>query len=163
MEDYNEQLQLFREVKENRIKRVARTMDVDLTEAQVDELIEDPKKQQQMVQQKIISDELIQNLIHLEETRDAMYDIEEGVKEILELWRDFNAMLSIQQEQIDSIEANVVETHVKVIKAREHLEKAQKHQECAKRNQCIAFICCAIILACLLGGVLGPLILTVED
>merc|ERR1719433_61402 len=89
-----------------------------------------------MVQQQLASDELLENLAHLEETRDQMRTIEQGVKEILEMWKDLNQILDVQQEQIDSIETNIVKAHTKVKTGVKHLETAEKLQKCNRKMTC---------------------------
>jgi len=152
LQDYMEADEMFRSVKENRTRRLAKTMDVELTQQQVEDFVQDPAQAQKMLEQQLASDALLENLAHLEETRDAMRSIEQGVKDILEMWKDFNAILEVQQEQIDSIEANIVKAHVKVKKGVEYLEKAESHQQCARKNQCILICCCGIALLALSSG-----------
>merc|ERR1719373_899456 len=154
LEDYMAADGNFRTVKENRTRRLAKTMDVELTQEEVERFVQDPTQAQKMLEQQLASDALLENLAHLEETRDAMRSIEQGVKEILEMWKDFNAILEVQQEQIDSIESNIVKAHVKVKKGVELLKKAEGHQQCARKNQCIMIACgvCALVV---LGSGLG--------
>merc|ERR1719499_1002771 len=152
LQDYMEADETFRSVKENRTRRLAQTMDVELTQEEVEEFVRDPTQAQKMLEQQLASDALLENLAHLEETRDAMKSIEQGVHDILEMWKDFNAILEIQQEQIDSIEANIVRAHVKVKKGVEYLEKGEQYQQKARKNQCILLVCCAVALVILAGG-----------
>merc|ERR1719493_14442 len=139
----------FRTVKEDRTRRLAKTMDVELSQQQVETFVQDPAQAQKMLEQQLASDALLENLAHLEETRDAMRSIEQGVKEILEMWKDFNAILEVQQEQIDSIEANIVKAHVKVKKGVEYLEKGEVYQQKARKNTCIIMVCVVCIVGAL--------------
>jgi len=154
LEDYMAADSNFRTVKEDRTRRLAKTMDIELTQEEVEKFVQDPTQAQKMMEKQLASDALLENLAHLEETRDAMRSIEQGVKEILEMWKDFNAILEVQQEQIDSIESNIVKAHVKVKKGVELLKKAEGHQQCARKNQCIMIACgvCALVV---LGSGLG--------
>merc|ERR1719361_2000927 len=132
--------------------RLAEVMDVKLTQEEVEKFVQDPTQAQKMLEQQLASDALLENLAHLEETRDAMRSIEQGVKEILEMWKDFNAILEVQQEQIDSIEANIVKSHVKVKKGVEFLKKAEGYQRWERKNSCCIMICVVIIVAALASG-----------
>merc|ERR1719361_2411709 len=126
--------------------RLAEVMDVKLTQEDVERFVQDPTQAQKMLEQQFASDALLANLAHLEETRDAMRSIEQGVKEILEMWKDFNAILEVQQEQIDSIEANIVKAHVKVKKGVEYLKKAEGYQRWERKNTCIIMVCVVCIV-----------------
>jgi len=153
LEGYVEADQFFRDVKVGFTQRLVDTLDADVTKDEVEAFVQDPAKAQQMlVQQQWASDALLENLVHLEETRDAMRAIEQGVAEILEMWKDFNTILEVQQEQIDSIEANIVKAHVKVKKGIDYLNTAENYQQRTRKNQCYMIICGVVLLACLAGG-----------
>jgi t-SNARE complex subunit (syntaxin) len=50
-----------------------------------------------------------------------------------EMWQEFNALLALQQERVDSIEDNVAKTHKKVKHATQMLVEAEKDQQCARK------------------------------
>jgi len=153
LESYQGEVEHFRQVRKRRVMRIAQTVGADLSEEKLDEMIENPQKTQQLVQTQLVSTELLENLTHLEETRYAMQNIEQGLKEILEMWQEFNALLALQQERVDSIEDNVAKTHKKVKHATQMLVEAEKDQQCARKNQCYIMICCMVLMFLVFGGV----------
>jgi len=156
LSDLHGELQHYQTVKKGRITRLAKQLEIPLTEDQLEQFSEEPKKMYEMVQsQMLVSTEVLERLTHLEDTRDTMLKIEAGIRELLALWNDFNLMLEMQQDQITSIEQNLVQAHRRVKKGVTDLKTAGKHQESARRMQCMLFICCLVILVAALGGGLG--------
>lgn len=153
LESYQGEVEHFRQVRKRRVMRIAQTVGADLSAEKLDEFIENPEKTQQLVQTQLASTELLDNLTHLEETKYAMQNIEQGLKEILEMWQEFNALLALQQERVDSIEDNVAKTHKKVKHATQMLVEAEKDQQCARKNQCYIMICCMVLMFLVFGGV----------
>jgi len=143
----------FRSVGEQKVKRIAETIDVDLPEETLEKLREDPQKAQKMIQEQLVSDEVLEKLAHLEDIRDAAQDIEQGLKELSQLWQEFNMLLALQQERVDSIADNVAKAHSRVISGTKILDEAESAQQCARKNQCYIMLCCMLLMFLVFGGV----------
>jgi len=153
LESYQGEVEHFNQVRKKRFVRIAKTVGHELNEEELDDIMENPQRMQQVVQTELVSTELLENLSHLEETRDQMRNIEQGLKDLLEMWQEFNNLLELQQERVDSIEDNVAKAHKKVKHGTQMLEEAQESQQCARKNQCYIMLCCMLLMFLVFGGV----------
>eukprot|EP01084_Bolivina_argentea_P308517 533503_1 len=92
------------------------------------------------------NDELLNRLTDLEKQHNGLIKIEESVKELKTLFNELNILVIEQQDLIDSVEHNVVETKELVKSGTKHLEKAEKHQKKTRKMMLCGIICCIIIL-----------------
>lgn len=90
--------------------------------------------------QELQSVQLNQQL--LEERQEEINKLAMGVEEISELFQDISILVSQQGDQIDNIEANIINSLTHIDKANVKLKKAEKYQS-RFGNSC--FYCISII------------------
>lgn len=76
---------------------------------------------------------LVDAIDDIEQQRDGMRRIQEGVMEIRELFDDMAMLVDIQQETLDNIEHNVVNATQFTQKAEEMVQKAESNQRSARK------------------------------
>lgn len=112
---------------------------------------DDPGAVQKFLSQKYAltdatNDELINRLNDLEEQHNGLLKIERSVQELNALFNELNILIIEQQDLIDNIDQNVVETKEKVQSGTKHLLKAEAHQKRTRKMMLIGCVCCLIIL-----------------
>lgn len=73
-------------------------------------------------------------------------NIEQGVTELNELFRDVAHIVNEQGEQLDIIDQNVDNTRTDAIGADQELRSASRYQKNARSKACILFVILAVIL-----------------
>ena len=124
-----------------------------LTEQDKDKLVnsDDPSAVSKFLEQKYVlsdatNEQLLSRLTSLEQQHDGLLKIERSVQELNQLFNELNILVIEQQDLIDNIEQNVVETKQLVESGTHHLEVAERHQKCTRKYMLIGCICCFIIL-----------------
>jgi len=132
-----------------KITRQARLVNQDITEEQIEEIVESKDPTAFMQQALMIPDAMIDRVADIEKRHEGILNIEKGVKELQEMWGQLAVLVDEQQEQLDHIENNVEQTLNYVQKGNKNLEKAKKSQNGARKTaMCIIFI--VFIIAMLL-------------
>lgn len=92
----------------------------------------------------------------IEERESEIQNIEAGITELNEIFRDLGTMVTQQGNQIDSIEANVDNVAMNTQTASAELTKAQRYQKNSRnRKLCLMMILIIIFTIVLLAVVLG--------
>jgi len=122
--------------KENIIRSAKINLNRDLTEEESKQIIENPNLLQEMLKSKLLSG-AHQNL------KNALYDIEERHKDLLNLERNVNdihrifidlaLLVSLQGEIIDNIESNVKSAKEAVFQAEDDLILSKKNLSGARK------------------------------
>ena len=100
-----------------------------------------------MQQALMIPDAMIDRVANIEERHMGILHIEQGVRELQELWGQLAILIDEQQEQLDFIENNVEQTLNYVQKGNENLKKAKKSQENARKTAfCIIFVVVIVLV-----------------
>ena len=121
----------------------------DITEEQIEEIVESSDPTAFMQQALMIPDAMIDRVADIEKRHEGILNIEKGVKELQELWGQLAVLIDEQQEQLDNIENNVEQTLNYVQKGRKQLVKAKKHQENARKTL-FCMICVVFVIAIIL-------------
>ena len=126
-----------------------------LNDDEIDELLEDPQAATQFLNKALklqdVSDVLLDRLSELEIRHEGMLRIEQEIKELHELWQELSVIITEQQELLDNIENNVVQTRDYVQSGSKHLEKAEKHQKMSRKLQCCLLCFCVVVILAVVG------------
>jgi len=95
------------------------------------------------------------SLREAEHREEQISEMVENLGELHEMYKDLNILVHDQQENIDSVEANVQETRNQVETGTENITEASEYQKSYRKKLCYALICVLIIIAIVLGFVLG--------
>lgn len=100
----------------------------------------------------------------INDREDDIRQIEIGISELNEIFRDLGTMVNDQGLQIDDIDRNVQDTSLSTRDASRELEQANKYQKSARNRACMLLIILAVVLAVVLLAVSFPNpVLTVID
>lgn len=89
----------------------------------------------------------------INEREDDIRQIEQGISELNEIFRDLGTMVTEQGHMIESIEGNVQNTLTSTRDASRELVQANKYQKSARNRACMLLIILAIVLAVVLLAV----------
>ena len=122
----------------------------DLTEEEKENIIEDPKKIQQIYEDKLKgkAHPTLQNAVRdLEERHRDIKKLEKSIIELSNMITELNKLVQYQGEMIDNILENVTIAGDHIKKAESCLEKAKEKLKCKNRVKCtIAIIACIALL-----------------
>lgn len=132
----------------NKIARQARLVNREITDEQIDEIVNSSDPTKFMQQALLIPDAMIDRIAEIEERHEGILSIEKGVKELTELWNQLSFLIDEQQEQLDNIEANVDQTRKYVTQGNKELQKASEYQLSArKKTMCLIALLFVVVLA----------------
>jgi len=81
--------------------------------------------------------------------------IERDASELLDMYKDLQSLVNSQQEGLDTITDNVIETKSETADALTQLQSAEKLQRGARKKQCCLLFIIVIVLAVIgVGGYL---------
>jgi len=103
----------------------------------------------QMRTQMMLEEE--QNLEQLQERERAVRQLEADITDVNQIFKDLAAMVHDQGEMVDSIEANVETSSIRVNEGAEQLRQAERWQNKARKKKIILAIIGAIVLAIIIG------------
>jgi len=156
MRDYQAATESFRDSLRQRIGRQARILKEDITDEQIEEVINSKNPGEFLKEAMGLSDALVDAVAELEERHERMKRIEQGVKEIQELFQDLALLVDEQAEHIDNIERNVAQTSKYTEQAEKELLKAEKTQKRSRKCMCFLFLLLiGVVIALIAGLVLG--------
>jgi len=94
--------------------------------------------------------ELVTNTTSLEERSVAINNLEQGVREVSELFTDIGLLVQEQGEQIDNIEITIQHSDLNISNANKELVRASQYQ--ARTRKCYIKCGCVIIgiLTCII-------------
>lgn len=87
------------------------------------------------------------NLELLREREDAVRKLEADIVDVNHIFKDLATLVHEQGEVIDSIEANVEQTHIHTSEGNQQLAKARKHQAAARRKAWYLLIILVLVIA----------------
>ena len=146
LQSFNSASDSFKMSLRKKISRQAKLVNADITQEQIEEIVESADPTAFMQQALMIPDAMIDRVIEIEKKHQGILNIEKGVKELQELWGQLASLVDEQQEQLDNIENNVEQTLNYVQKGRKELVKAKKSQENARKTA-FCIICVVFIVA----------------
>eukprot|EP01083_Nonionella_stella_P069732 186097_1 len=156
--DFQDSSDDFKRGLKDKIARQAHIINKDMTDQEIDALVES-KDPSAILKAELIGphDDVVDRVAEIEDRHSGILMIEEGVKEVHELFNDLAFLVEIQGEKLQNIENNVMQTSEYAKQAVVHIQRAEKSAISARKKQCYALLCILIILAI----VLIPVLLTV--
>ena len=136
----------------SKLARQARILDENLTDTQVQALVNDPDGLQRLYAKQHIgaTHTKIQNtLSDIQDKYNDIKKLEQSVKAIHQMFMDMSLLIQAQGITIDSIELNLTEAQDYVKSAEKRLNTAKKEHEKAKKLKCMVMI--IIIIAAAVG------------
>ncbi|MES1920585.1 Syntaxin-2 [Bonamia ostreae] len=132
---FNTSSEAFRESLRSKIKRRAKVVHKDLSDQQLENLVNSPDPGSFLRKQlQVVHDDVLQRVEEIEERYENIKKIEEGVLEINRMFNDLAILVELQDEKLQVIEENVLATKERVVHANEELEAAKGLQK--KANRC---------------------------
>jgi len=107
------------------------------------------QEQQQKNQQMLIQEEY--DVEQLQERERAVRQLESDILDVNHIFKDLATLVHDQGEVIDSIEANVESTQVRVSEGTEQLRQAETYKNKARKKKFILAIILIIVLAIIIG------------
>lgn len=150
LQEFNAASDSFKNSLRNKITRQAKMVNQDITEEQIEEIVDSADPTAFMQQALMIPDAMLDRVAEIEKKHQGILNIERGVKELQELWGQLAVLIDEQQEQLDHIEANVDQTLNYVQKGRQELDKAKEHQQNARKTAC-----CIVVIGIVVVGVIS--------
>lgn len=100
----------------------------------------DPNQTQLMMEEEV-------NMAQLQEREQAIQQLESDIMDVNQIFKDLGTLVHEQGEIVDSIEANVESSHMRVSEGTQQLSKAMDYQNKARRKKVIIFIILVVVLA----------------
>lgn len=152
----------YKSKQEETLKRHIRIVNSNATDEEVEKMLSDPNVElSQLFSQAIIGSSALhtRDAIYnrVKETRDDLLRLEDGMNELVELFRDLNTLVHSQQALFDSIEINVMKASDYVEKGIANTKAAKKHQK--KSRIMLILVICAVLA--LIGVIVGIMILVI--
>uniref|UniRef100_A0A7S2TJV5 t-SNARE coiled-coil homology domain-containing protein n=1 Tax=Lotharella oceanica TaxID=641309 RepID=A0A7S2TJV5_9EUKA len=135
---------VFKDCVRERTKRDMKNLDGALTDAQAEQLI-DQGLDQQFMQDRISGD--AQELDRLMHQADEVKQINQGVREILEMFQEMAALVDQQQETIDNITSHISAAKGYTGEAAHELHLADEYLTAARKKQLICAVLVLLVLA----------------
>jgi len=107
------------------------------------------QEQQQQKQQQLIQETY--DVEQLQERERAVRQLESDILDVNHIFKDLATLVHDQGEVIDSIEANVESTQVRVQEGTEQLRQAETYKNKARKKKFILAIILIIVLAIIIG------------
>jgi len=107
------------------------------------------QEEQQRRQQMLIQEEY--DVEQLQERERAVRQLESDILDVNTIFKDLATLVHDQGEVIDSIEANVESTQVRVQEGTEQLRQAETYKNKARKKKFILAIILIIVLAIIIG------------
>ncbi|KAF9536881.1 hypothetical protein EC957_009499 [Mortierella hygrophila] len=125
--------------------------DEDASESGDRPLIDDSQRRMQLL---VVDNELEYNESMIVQREEEIREIESGITELNEIFRDLGTMVHEQGSMLDSIENNVTSISMSTHAAAEELTTAAIHQRNARKRSCyllliMAFVAAIVVLAIL--------------
>jgi len=108
-----------------------------------------PQEEVQRKQQMLMQEEY--DMEQLQERQRQINQLESDILDVNTIFKDLATLVHDQGEVIDSIEANVESTHVRVQEGTEQLRQAETYKNKARKKKFILAIILIIVLAIIIG------------
>ena len=120
------------------------------------ELIIDPGKAQEMLQEKLGGHTVMQNAVRdLEERHAEIKKLEKSILQAHQLIEELAGLVNLQGEMIDDICENIAISKSNVISAEDNIIKAKDNMVSARKKRC----CILIIVVIILAAIVVPVVL----
>lgn len=111
-----------------------------------------PLVQTQVDQDTIDATELQYHMLLSEERQREISRVSEGIREVNSIFKDLGQLVSVQGEQLDTIEDNILQMHGNTQQASRELQKAHEYQKRRGKWSCILLIfLCVFVLVVVLA------------
>jgi t-SNARE complex subunit (syntaxin) len=155
MNAYNGIVQQFKLDMQRRTIRELKIIDSSLTDEQITQIVESGKAND-YIAQALVDGDLKNTVREIEQRHGEIVKLEAQVREIFELFRDLQAIVDTQQEHLDIIDNNILQSYEQTKKAEADLEVGAVYVSKVRRRKC----CIIFILLVVLTVVLAPIIVT---
>eukprot|EP00469_Lotharella_globosa_P002443 CAMPEP_0167791556 /NCGR_PEP_ID=MMETSP0111_2-20121227/12009_1 /TAXON_ID=91324 /ORGANISM="Lotharella globosa, Strain CCCM811" /LENGTH=317 /DNA_ID=CAMNT_0007684253 /DNA_START=51 /DNA_END=1004 /DNA_ORIENTATION=+ len=149
---YTTLAKIFKDRVHTRQKREISYLATNLTEAQVDEIIE-KGLDRQFIDSQMTGDE--QELNRLMAQADDVKQINQGVREILEMFQEMAGLVDAQQETIDNITAHIGNAKSFTGEAVVELHAAAEYQLAARKKMLACCIIAVVVVIVVILAILG--------
>eukprot|EP00474_Spongospora_subterranea_P012014 CRZ12472.1 hypothetical protein [Spongospora subterranea] len=150
VEQYHRAGESFRDQLKERIARQSRIVKENITEYEIETMLQSPSPGTIFQDSIARMDDSTLHVVHDIQTRHkGMLAIEQGLKDIEELFHDMTCMVSLQQETLDVIGNNVERMTTYARDAQENIEKAARHARSSRKKACWSIS----LLACIIVGI----------
>ncbi|KAI1292437.1 hypothetical protein EDD11_008734, partial [Mortierella claussenii] len=105
-------------------------------------LINDDQRRLQLL---VVDNELEYNESMITQREDEIREIERGITELNEIFRDLGSMVHEQGDMLDSVESNVTSISMTTHAAAEELTTAAEHQKSASSKSCYLLLIAAVV------------------
>ncbi|KAF9427792.1 hypothetical protein BGZ76_002187 [Entomortierella beljakovae] len=126
--------------------------DEDRTDAGDQPLINDSQRRMQLM---VVDNELEYNESLIVQREEEIREIEHGITELNEIFRDLGTMVNEQGSMLDSIENNVTSISMSTQSASEQLTTAAIHQRNARKKSCYLLMIIAVVTAIVVLAILS--------
>lgn len=126
-----------------------------LDDKQIEDLLDDPEKADQVIKQAIIGDNINQLMSDLTTRQDQMRDLERTMKEVFDLFKDLSVLIDIQGEHIEVISTHVSNANQAVLEGNVELKKAEDYSKAGRKWKCYLIGLLFLILAITVGLLYG--------
>jgi len=157
MNDYNLVSNDFRQALQDRTRRQLKIVDKDITDEEVEKIVESGKAQE-VIKQALISDDLEDVVRDIEERHQDILKLERQVLEVYELFRDLAQLVDLQQDSLDVIDARVQSAKNYTERAESELNEAEDYQKKARKRQCIILGLVIVVLVVILAPTLNAVL-----
>jgi len=155
MNEFNSVSQEFKQSLQDRTRRQLKIVDKNISDDDVEKILESGKAND-VIKQAYISEELEDVVRDIEDRHQDILKLERQVQEVFELFRDLAALVDLQQDSLDVIEARVASAKDYTEKAEVELKQAEVYQASARKKQC----CIIMIIVAILVVILAPTLAT---
>ncbi|KAF8935404.1 t-SNARE [Dissophora ornata] len=114
-------------------------------------LLNDDQRRMQLL---VVDNELEYNESMIAQREGEIRDIERGITELNEIFRDLGSMVHEQGNMLDSIESNVTSISITTHAAAEELTVAAEHQKSARNKSCYLLMIAAVVAAVIILAIL---------
>ncbi|KAG0309327.1 hypothetical protein BGZ98_003442 [Dissophora globulifera] len=109
---------------------------------------------QRRMQLLVVDNELEYNESMITQREDEIRDIEHGISELNDIFRDLGSMVHEQGNMLDSIESNVTSITMTTHTAAEELVTAAEHQKSARNKSCYLLLIAAVVAGIVILAIL---------
>jgi syntaxin 1B/2/3 len=142
---FSDARELYRNSMHSRIARHIKNVDVNVTDDQVEELIESGQAHT-IISEALASDNLRSVVDELRDRNKALLLLQRNVESLYQMFKDLHTLIELQGETINVVENRITSALDYTRKGKVELEKAQEYQTKARKCQCGIFIVLLIIL-----------------
>eukprot|EP00727_Mastigamoeba_balamuthi_P007332 m51a1_g3219 Plasma Membrane Syntaxin B (324) ;mRNA; f:51611-53381 len=161
MKEYNQAQTEYQRAATEKISRQCKIVKPEMTEEEVKDVVEAGNTQifTDAIRDKDLHDAAKQALSYIENKHSDIVRLNQSIQELHQLFLDMSTLVQCQGEMIDQIEYNCSKADEFMVDAVNELRKTGKLQRGNRKKMCciliIATIALIIIIAPILGGVLG--------